>query len=1555
MNNNLKEVLNLKKRLLSLLLCIALVFSAAAIPTVAYAAEDENTEYEIYPVPQSVEYQSGSVALPESVKLELSDSLDEYTVDKAHAVLDENNIAYGESGSFVLSVSVKDDNVSGAPQPTDAELFDKISAYILTIDNNKISIVGKDTDAAFYGLVTLKWILNQCTDSVRKLRIEDYADSRARGFIEGYYGYPWSDADRISLMTFGGDFKATSYIFSPKDDPKHNSSWRELYTDEELEKMAKLAEAGNKSKCRFVYTIHPFMNRGLNDSNYDEGKAAILAKFEQLYEVGVRQFGILADDAGSSTTVQRRILNDAAEWCKSKGDVKDLYFCPQNYYGYANQGGNLTYYQTLTEGLDESVQLFYTGPDIVSNVTNELTQVFREASGRNPVVWLNWPCNDLNDSRLVMGRADVLKEGVTGFDGVITNPMQQAEPSKVAIFAVADYTWNTSAWDVQKNWEDCFKYIEPVAYESLFTMAQNMSDTAPGKFGWTNEESLYIREKLETLQSDLTSGSSVKTSGAAVIAEMDAIINACNDFEQNAATTALREEMDNWTQCLREVATSLKNYILCANALEDGDNEKVWEYYAIAAGNYSQSQTHKERNLGRGQISVQAGEKRIVPVLKAFSAKLAPEVAQIVYPTEELEKYDVSAVIKSADFSGVYSGAESNITDGDDSTSCWYQTSNNTVAANGYIGVDLGSAKEIGSIKVLQGTASSTSDIFTNAVLEYSLDGENYTEIANVTSAETDVNCSITARYVRIRTNANTGKWYAIREFSVYAKSDSAAKSEVAYTNIAKLANTKTTYTEDSDNLQSVAALGEINGTVTLQPGKYIGIALPSIKCVDEVVAQHTIDGAVLEYSMNGVEWTQDAETAAQGARYIRLINKTEQAISGAISAFEVRSNRTFPAKVIENTIGTPETPDYGFDKNILTSATFQGDQKAGRYVIYDLGRVVNVNKLNFVVADTENDYIRHGKVSVAENLPDGSDVVARLLGDVNNDGEINATDATLVLQKYAGILTETDGFDEINADVNADGSIDSTDATLILQDYADISKIEQNATSDGWRDVIVIDSEKNNPDILEIYDHYGASCFKTADNLGGKPVRYVKIEITKDLKNNDSDTALSKWVNFAELEINDNEFVPELDPTFAEEQPVEGSKTPDKIIDGDIESTYLPEIANSSLVYNLSDNKKINAITILQNPLTVSNAVVKVRTGADTWETLGNLSASLNVFDNLDYENILAIKFEWTDVIPEIHEIFFAYENEVITEADKTALRAAYESALEIAENEQFYTADSYAVFKQAYNEASGVIAYPASTQAEVDEAKTKLETAIAQCELLPADNKDELTALINDAKELDENLYTADSWANLQTAISAAELAANDADLTKLDCTKAIEDLSAVIEGLAFNGTTQKVPSDALTGYAPSFHNAQTVEGVAALAVDDNTGSMWHSAWSSSDGVMPTFGENGENNYFIITLDTNRYINKLEYLPRASQTNGNILEYKLYYSKTEDGDDFVEIKGGSGTWENNQSLKTAEFNQVDARRIKIVAVSTAGDGTQANKFITAREFYLYEIVPNN
>jgi hypothetical protein len=77
---------------------------------------------------------------------------------------------------------------------------------------------------------------------------------------------------------------------------------------------------------------------------------------------------------------------------------------------------------------------------------------------------------------------------------------------------------------------------------------------------------------------------------------------------------------------------------------------------------------------------------------------------------------------------------------------------------------------------------------------------------------------------------------------------------------------------------------------------------------------------------------------------------------------------------------------------------------------------------------------------------------VTYTLGDVNNDKQINAVDASSVLAYYAMISTNQDGrFDEeqkLAADVNHDGRINAVDASNILAYYAYVSTAKETPMS---------------------------------------------------------------------------------------------------------------------------------------------------------------------------------------------------------------------------------------------------------------------------------------------------------------------------------------------------------------------------------------------------------------------------------------------------------------------------------------------------------------------------
>lgn len=97
-------------------------------------------------------------------------------------------------------------------------------------------------------------------------------------------------------------------------------------------------------------------------------------------------------------------------------------------------------------------------------------------------------------------------------------------------------------------------------------------------------------------------------------------------------------------------------------------------------------------------------------------------------------------------------------------------------------------------------------------------------------------------------------------------------------------------------------------------------------------------------------------------------------------------------------------------------------------------------NKCSMAYSDPIKDIIPSGDCARSLYIA----VSDRELGDVNNSGKLEATDATKVLVAYASMnagegsgLTEAE---EISADLTGDGKISANDASLILVKYADLS-----------------------------------------------------------------------------------------------------------------------------------------------------------------------------------------------------------------------------------------------------------------------------------------------------------------------------------------------------------------------------------------------------------------------------------------------------------------------------------------------------------------------------------
>ena len=77
------------------------------------------------------------------------------------------------------------------------------------------------------------------------------------GVIEGFYGRPWTPAQRGRLFVQMAGWGMNTYLYAPKDDLYHRARWREPYPAAERAALAGLVAGAGASGVRFVYALAP--------------------------------------------------------------------------------------------------------------------------------------------------------------------------------------------------------------------------------------------------------------------------------------------------------------------------------------------------------------------------------------------------------------------------------------------------------------------------------------------------------------------------------------------------------------------------------------------------------------------------------------------------------------------------------------------------------------------------------------------------------------------------------------------------------------------------------------------------------------------------------------------------------------------------------------------------------------------------------------------------------------------------------------------------------------------------------------------------------------------------------------------------------------------------------------------------------------------------------------------------------------------------------------------------------------------------------------------------
>lgn len=750
-------------------------------------------------------------------------------------------------------------------------------AYYLKVDPKEgVTIIGADERGTYYGVRTLGQLISP-DGALPTIEITDYPDILFRGSVEGFYGKPWSHRDRLAQLKFYGENKLNTYIYGPKDDPYHSSpNWRKPYPEQEAKQIRELAEVAKKYKVDFVWAIHPGQDIKWNEEDFQN----LLSKFNMMYDLGVRSYAVFFDDiSGEGTNPHRQaeLLNRLnTEFVQAKGDVTPLIMCPTEYNkSWANPKPD-GYLCILGEKLDPSVQIMWTGDRVCDDITMETLNWINERIKRPTYIWWNFPVTDYVRHKVLLGPSYGLDTKATNRDmaGFVSNPMENAEASKVALYGVADYTWNIAAYDYFATWERALKAIMPTASEAFRTFAIHSSDLEQNGHGYRRDES-WETSPINPLDYTEAQYTALYDDFAALAAAPQKIIGSGGD-------EYLISELKPWLEQAELLGKRGMEAMEFIKTFNTGDDAAIWGAYL-------------DGQMTPQQITSYNKHKPGTLVLQPFITTTRAVIGEKLYEKLSGEPLKRQRPICSFD-------RKETLPEMMDGNSQTYYYSWGVQRAGDWVGVDLGQVESVTNVVVEQGRKEKDRDYFQHAQLEYSLDSINWLPLTEVLDSAYRITYNskpIEARYVRLRAadGCSSKNWTAIRRFDVNPMQSSA----IVMTNLPQIASAKVT---TEGNRVSIQPMLEV---VRVEPNCYFGVELPLITSISKVELDLNLRGAAVEYSSDGVQWSA---SAAQ-ARYIRFINRSSKPVDVNLRGFDVVTTETAGADMMNL-----------FDKSYATTYT---------------------------------------------------------------------------------------------------------------------------------------------------------------------------------------------------------------------------------------------------------------------------------------------------------------------------------------------------------------------------------------------------------------------------------------------------------------------------------------------------------------------------------------------------------------------------------------------------------------------------------------------------------
>ncbi|MFJ2111542.1 beta-N-acetylglucosaminidase domain-containing protein [Streptomyces sp. NPDC087850] len=455
-----------------------------------------------------------------------------------------------------------------------------------------VALDGVGADGLFHAAQTLRQLIQRQPKgaSVAGVLVRDWPGTALRGTTEGFYGQPWTHAQRLAQLDFMGRTKQNRYLYAPGDDPFRQARWRDPYPAAQRADFRELAERARRNHVTLAWAVSPAQAMCMTSAR-DIG--ALTRKIDAMWALGVRAFQLQfqdvsysewhcdrdADTFGSGPQAAARAQAGVAgavavHLAERYAGAEPLTVMPTEYY----QDGETAYRTALAGALDPRVQVAWTGVGVVPRtITGRELMGARDAFKRPLVTMDNYPVNDYDQSRLFLGPYTGRDPAVaTGSVALLANAMEQPTASRIPLFTAADYAWNPRGYRPQESWRAAIDDLagdDGEAREALAALAGNDASSilAP------EAESAYLKPLIEAFWRSRTTTDAPARSAAT--SRLEAAFTVMREAPRRLAGTdggRLDDEIAPWLDQLARYGAAGGLALRVLRAQDAGEGAVAW-------------------------------------------------------------------------------------------------------------------------------------------------------------------------------------------------------------------------------------------------------------------------------------------------------------------------------------------------------------------------------------------------------------------------------------------------------------------------------------------------------------------------------------------------------------------------------------------------------------------------------------------------------------------------------------------------------------------------------------------------------------------------------------------------------------------------------------------------------------------------------------------------------------------------------------------------------------------------------------------------------------------